>query len=1539
MERKKKNRAAAALLCLLLILAILPTPALAVSKKAPGTKYKGSDFSSDASMASKLDTLLIGLVYDGVYHYFTVTGEAGDSASAPSVVKKHPRIKGLSVSDSNVAGSGSYGFGQFVYAYLFGEALGDYNAEKQGESTTASREQLSGSNVTVNKLRSMMLRSVPGDVISMTGSSGTHTVVFLKATEDNMLVLHCNYTYKESLLANDVTVGQMTYKEIASSYGDRVSRYHSKKYNNLYRFDPCMSQTKKTEATCTTAGNSAYWYCSACNKYYSDKAHTKVIEKDNWMIPAGHKGVLTPAASGSRAYYTCSECGKYFSDSACTKEISKDSWELATQVPTLNSAAVSGNKVTIKWNSVSGATKYAVYRKTENAKEWSMLSNKITGTSYTDSDSLNDGVTYIYTVRAYASGWSGYNPSGIKATIPAPGWRPEIIMFSPSASGIRITWKPIPGATKYAVFRHKEGLAGWGLLDDSVIDTAYSDDGKELKAGVTYYYTVRAYVDGKWRAYDTTGKSCMIAPALAPVLTSAIATPGKITVIWRAEYAATKYAVYRKASGESAWTRLANDITGNSYTDKSAELVAGTTYYNTVKAYVNNEWGSYDKKGISAKAVTADVPALKDPKAAAGQITVKWGEVSGVTKYGVYRKAEGDTYWKRLTNSVTDTSYTDKSSDLKAGTKYYYTVNAYVSGAWGSYDPTGVGAVAVDPIPKLTSATASAGQIVVKWNAVTNAAKYAVYRKAAGESSWTRLANDITGTSYTDKSAELKAGTTYYYTVRAYVNSAWGGCDTTGVSAKAVAPAEGSSIPVLTSATASAGQITVKWNTVTNAAKYAVYRKAAGESSWTRLANDITGTGYTDKSAELKAGTTYYYTVRAYVNSAWGGYDTTGVSATAVASAESSAFPGLTSATASAGQITVKWNAVTNAAKYAIYRKAAGESSWTRLANDITGTGYTDKSAELIAGTTYYYTVKAYVNGAWSGNDPTGVSAEAMMSEADKAWKVNELEDGTVEITGYTGTEADLVIPGTIGGKPVTRIGASAFYEQNGLTSVTIPDSVTSIGRTAFCLCENLSSMSIGNGVTNIGDYAFNGCRGLTSVMIPAGVTNIGEGVFVSCVSLTAINVAADNKMYSSDDGVLFDKNKTTLIAFPGGKEGAYSIPDSVTGIGDRAFCDADSLTNVTIPDSVTGIGTDSFAGCDRLTSVMIGSGVTSLGENAFNGCSSLTSVTLGSSVTNVGAGALSGCNALTNIDVASGNDTYCSIDGILFSKDKTLLIQYPGGKQGAYSIPASVTVIGDAAFLSDFGLTSVTIPDSVTSIGNEAFFGCFNLTNVTIGCSVTSIGSGAFQDCISLTSATIPASVTSIGSYVFDLCPSLMEINVASDNKNYCSADGVLFNKDKTTLLACPGGRPGAYSIPAGVTRIGVCAFGSCGNLTDLTIPDSVTSIGYLAFYGCSNLKSVAIPDSVVSIDSRTFEQCTGLTDVTFGSGITYISGASFFNCMNLKTVTIPASVTVINMAAFEDCIALTDVYFGGSKKAWDEVTIEDYNEPLETAAIHFGA
>ncbi len=225
---------------------------------------------------------------------------------------------------------------------------------------------------------------------------------------------------------------------------------------------------------------------------------------------------------------------------------------------------------------------------------------------------------------------------------------------------------------------------------------------------------------------------------------------------------------------------------------------------------------------------------------------------------------------------------------------------------------------------------------------------------------------------------------------------------------------------------------------------------------------------------------------------------------------------------------------------------------------------------------------------------------------------------------------------------------------------------------------------------------------------------------------------------------------------------------------------------------------------------------VTSIGEWAFSSCSGLTSIEIPNSVTSIGEWAFDGCSSLTSIDVESNNPNYCSVEGVLFNKNKTILIQYPMGKQGAYTmIPNSVTNIGGWAFEDCTGLTSVTIPNSVTSIGESALRGCTGLTSVTIPGSVTSIGEGVFYNCTGLTSIIVENG------------------NSFYDSRNNCNA--IIETATNTLIVGCMN-----TIIPNSVTSIEGHAFSFCSGLTSVTIPGSVSSIGDYAFSYCSGLTSV---------------------------------------------------------------------------------------------------
>ena len=239
--------------------------------------------------------------------------------------------------------------------------------------------------------------------------------------------------------------------------------------------------------------------------------------------------------------------------------------------------------------------------------------------------------------------------------------------------------------------------------------------------------------------------------------------------------------------------------------------------------------------------------------------------------------------------------------------------------------------------------------------------------------------------------------------------------------------------------------------------------------------------------------------------------------------------------------------------------------------------------------------------------DKFAVSASA---ETYGDYEYEILDDGTVEITNYTGKSEILTIPKVINGKKVTRIGSKAFYGCATLASITIPDSVTSIFDRAFYGCTSLTSITIPDSVIGIGWEVFRDCTNLTSINIPYGIESINANNFSGCTSLKSISVDSDNNYYSSKDGVLFNKNKTKLIKYPiGNSRTTYSIPNSVTSVDDFNFFACTNLTTIIIPNSVKDIGRSAFYGCSSLTSVIIPNSITSIGTYAFALCDALKKI------------------------------------------------------------------------------------------------------------------------------------------------------------------------------------------------------------------------------------------------------------------------------------------------------------------------------------------
>ncbi|MBQ3085827.1 MAG: leucine-rich repeat domain-containing protein [Clostridia bacterium] len=579
--------------------------------------------------------------------------------------------------------------------------------------------------------------------------------------------------------------------------------------------------------------------------------------------------------------------------------------------------------------------------------------------------------------------------------------------------------------------------------------------------------------------------------------------------------------------------------------------------------------------------------------------------------------------------------------------------------------------------------------------------------------------------------------------------------------------------------------------------------------------------------------------------------------------------------------------------------------------------GVTYFGASVLEGTAYYADEANWTDGVlYCGSVLMGVKPEIAGTFT--------VRDGTTMIVGGAFSDCTSLTGVTIPDS-ITSIGASTFSGCTALTSVTIPDSVTSIGNYAFENCTSLTSVTVPDSVTSIGNSTFSGCTALTSVTIPDSVTDIGNYAFENCTSLTSV-----------------------------------TIPDSVTGIGNYAFENCTSLTSVTVPDSVTSIGDRTFSGCTALTSVTIPDSVTSIGARAFYGCSALNTIAFPDSVTSVGADALEG--------TAYYNDAANWTDGVLYCGSSLLAVN--SDFTGEINIREGTRTIASDAFYYCNALNEIAIPDSVVSIGSQAFYCCYYLTNITFGegsqltdigssafynCqvlesialpdTVTKIGSRAFQNCYSLadinipanltqlpsyvfqgtvlTSVTIPASVTGISTNAFYNCRTLESIHVEEGNTVYSSADGVLYDKQQTTLGLYPVAKKDtSFTVPDTVTTVFTYAFDN-SYVENLTVPASVTQLNENTFY-CTSLTSITVDadnenyatqDGVLYNKDKTalllYPQGKDAASYEIADTVRVIAVGAFKNNDYLTVVTIPASVTEIAEDAFSDCDNLQVVSF----------------------------
>lgn len=397
----------------------------------------------------------------------------------------------------------------------------------------------------------------------------------------------------------------------------------------------------------------------------------------------------------------------------------------------------------------------------------------------------------------------------------------------------------------------------------------------------------------------------------------------------------------------------------------------------------------------------------------------------------------------------------------------------------------------------------------------------------------------------------------------------------------------------------------------------------------------------------------------------------------------------------------------------------------------------------------------------------------------DSGYDWVELADGTVKITGYTGSGGDITIPTTLSSKTVSRIGNQAFYQCNSLTSVTIQSGIIAIDSEAFYQCTALSSISLSDTVTEIGDNAFEG-SGLTEITLPTSVKDIGEKAFFNCNALTTAtvkgNVTIINERTFSECNLLE----------------SVELPNSVETIDSNAFAKCPVLNNFAFPTGLKTINTHAFAMCAALTSAHLPVGVTTLETAVFGGCSSLSSVKLPNTISSMGTHTFIICTAL---------------DGV--------------------TLPSGLTQLSGYTFYGCSSLTSITIPNDVTNIESHTFQHCTALKSVTLPDGLETISSSGFYDCTSLADITIPDGVKTIGNSAFVGCP-FTEITLPSQLQ---TLEGCAFGFTQISEI----------TLPSQLQFIGYWVFRDTP-LSEITIPASVTTIEQGAFDLTTSLEKATI-------------------------------------------------------------------------------------------------
>lgn len=570
--------------------------------------------------------------------------------------------------------------------------------------------------------------------------------------------------------------------------------------------------------------------------------------------------------------------------------------------------------------------------------------------------------------------------------------------------------------------------------------------------------------------------------------------------------------------------------------------------------------------------------------------------------------------------------------------------------------------------------------------------------------------------------------------------------------------------------------------------------------------------------------------------------------------------------------------------------------------------------------------------------------------------------DDKAYITEYTGSGESVTVPEKIGDFPVASLSLDIFSYSDTVKKVIIPSAVEEINSNMYnTTVESIEvsgdskNYSSENGVlfnkdksvlvcypgSKSGDYvipdtvktveenAFCGCPNLKSLTVSKNVKDFDGYCLSECVNLTEFKLSGGSEFYSVKDGVLYNKSGDELVLYPSGKSGDFKIPDTVKSVGAYSFAFNDKIKRAELSSELEDIGECAFANCNSLSEVKFGGKVKTIGNGAFSNCGSLAKAELPASVSSLGDYAFISCVSLKEINIPqnvsdisfdtffyceqlekvsadNNNKNYAVKDNVLYDKNITTIVLYPSNRKGDYEIP-----------------------DSVKSIGADVFYNCPNLTKITI-----------------------PSSVEVIDSYALQNCLYLKSVEVSGDNPNYASVGGVLYNKEKTAIQYIPTAIDGEVEITAGVEEIGQELFFNVSGINGFKVDSANKSYtsedGVLLSKDKTVLVKVPnskkdeynVPDGIKEIGSGAFYGCSEITSVVVAQGVENIQNNAF-DCCGASAVYLPSSVKNIGMAAFGYSFNLSDIYYFGSESDWKNIFIDVDNDNLSDGMvnIHYDA